>query len=715
MATLHYVDIDLVDGRIPYNSLELQCLILPGSALAPCLGQLSSIVCKHLDIAIFTARDIKRVLKTKSGSEVIRKLVKCVEENEERKNVRVLGGILATISHILKDTILSQEIYKQNLHHFVIRCLDMRPLDPELCDLIVSVIAEFVVAPGNTHSHDIAIRSMTRIAHLIPTYAGHDKKLQLLFVILRMNLVKVRFDKLSRSSDATPPSKDDLELPYLAKTLVGLLTEGPIWLIRNQLGHMSDILIWISYHQPKAILDLTLNSGPLFFTACVLTSTVALRCRGFMGLMNLHHLKYSADGRLSEPRLCFNQRRRDLFPEELYNQSTSLIEYVHNLNEEEVAQIRHDSSVTDFFDGVFFNAYGAALRYVDYEISGGQATDQSFMFPNLRSLGIPDLGDDPNDLVHEMEIALRVNKKPFEADVLRLGFVMIFWQEMAAKKGDSEEIQRLYFSARMWAQAGMQKWPDNSYFYWAMAHIHGGIECSEWTERALQCSDCTPHMRKRIRFVNALNDFSMSVTSLAYEVNESLSWRMAAECLKATSSTIKEALEPSRGSPEEKLLTVFLYVTELMVGGSTSSLLVPLEKKAIKAMSALAAIKYPGHAEFLKAVADFLLNREKAPARWSTFLAEVPNSKNFAADVLRFNNPDAEGLFWDERRVQVGRWYEQKMVNDEPLPLCTGCGTSSLGLRKCSKCEKARYCDKSCQTSDWKRHKKECVSSKSTE
>lgn len=64
--------------------------------------------------AIFTARDIKRVLKTKSGSEVIRKLVKCVEENEERKNVRVLGGILATISHILKDTILSQEIYKQS-------------------------------------------------------------------------------------------------------------------------------------------------------------------------------------------------------------------------------------------------------------------------------------------------------------------------------------------------------------------------------------------------------------------------------------------------------------------------------------------------------------------------------------------------------------------------------------------------------------------------
>ncbi|KZT35660.1 hypothetical protein SISSUDRAFT_1121463 [Sistotremastrum suecicum HHB10207 ss-3] len=713
MATLHYVD-----GRNPYNTLELQCLRVPGSALTPCLERLSAIVCKHLDIAIFTARDIKRILKTNSGGEVIRKLVRCVEENEGRENVRVLGGILTTILHILKDAVLSQEIYRPNLHHFVFRCFDMRPLDPELRDLLVSVVAEFLIAPGHApgYSHDVAVRCLAKMTPLIHAYTDNDTKLQLLFVNIRMSLFKVRFHcghHLSHSAGLASPSIDTLELPYLAKTIVGLLTDAPTWLIRNQHGHISDILVWISYHQPEAILDLHSNQGSLFFAACNLTSSVALRCRGFVGLMNLHYLNDTSDERFYEPRRSFDERRRNLFPEELQilNKSTVLEKFLQSRNEREVEEILHDTSVTDLIDGVFYNPYDAALRYVGYELLGPQATDQSFIFPNLRSFGIPDLGDEPDDLIDELEMALRVNKKVFEAEVLRLGFTMILIKDMTDKKADTHEIQKLSFSARMLAQAGMKKWPDRSYFYWAAAKTHGGIECREWVERGLQCSDCTPHMRRRMLYEVALNAFSTSVISLALELNESVSWRLAAECLKSAKGRIEDAIELSRGSPEEKLLIVFLYVTELMVKGATSPSLVPLEKNAIKAMSTLAAVRYPGHMEFLKAVADFLLNREKARKQWSTFLAEVPNSKSFASDVLRFDDPEAEGLFWDNRIDQVSRWYEQKTVNDKQLPLCTGCGTSSLGLRKCSRCEKARYCDKLCQTSDWKRHKKECLSS----
>ncbi|KAK3402390.1 hypothetical protein B0T20DRAFT_467257 [Sordaria brevicollis] len=45
--------------------------------------------------------------------------------------------------------------------------------------------------------------------------------------------------------------------------------------------------------------------------------------------------------------------------------------------------------------------------------------------------------------------------------------------------------------------------------------------------------------------------------------------------------------------------------------------------------------------------------------------------------------------------------------------MCTFCGrpknTDNGGeLMKCSKCDKAQYCSKGCQTGDWKRHKKEC-------
>ena len=41
---------------------------------------------------------------------------------------------------------------------------------------------------------------------------------------------------------------------------------------------------------------------------------------------------------------------------------------------------------------------------------------------------------------------------------------------------------------------------------------------------------------------------------------------------------------------------------------------------------------------------------------------------------------------------------------------CECCGRSSKRLKKCSKCEKVRYCSRECQKQDHQKHKHECVS-----
>ena len=40
--------------------------------------------------------------------------------------------------------------------------------------------------------------------------------------------------------------------------------------------------------------------------------------------------------------------------------------------------------------------------------------------------------------------------------------------------------------------------------------------------------------------------------------------------------------------------------------------------------------------------------------------------------------------------------------------VCSHCGTSKEGLKVCSRCEKAKYCNHACQKAAWKEHKKEC-------
>ncbi|KLO05731.1 hypothetical protein SCHPADRAFT_714784 [Schizopora paradoxa] len=46
--------------------------------------------------------------------------------------------------------------------------------------------------------------------------------------------------------------------------------------------------------------------------------------------------------------------------------------------------------------------------------------------------------------------------------------------------------------------------------------------------------------------------------------------------------------------------------------------------------------------------------------------------------------------------------------NNVPLYQCSWCESTSAVLRKCSRCEKARYCDAACQKNHWTVHRQTC-------
>lgn len=55
----------------------------------------------------------------------------------------------------------------------------------------------------------------------------------------------------------------------------------------------------------------------------------------------------------------------------------------------------------------------------------------------------------------------------------------------------------------------------------------------------------------------------------------------------------------------------------------------------------------------------------------------------------------------------------QKLTQDVPLSLCAYCGKKGKELQRCGRCKTVYYCDRDCQTKDWKAgHKSTCTSAK---
>ncbi|KAF5340216.1 hypothetical protein D9611_007973 [Ephemerocybe angulata] len=56
------------------------------------------------------------------------------------------------------------------------------------------------------------------------------------------------------------------------------------------------------------------------------------------------------------------------------------------------------------------------------------------------------------------------------------------------------------------------------------------------------------------------------------------------------------------------------------------------------------------------------------------------------------------------------KWHTHPKLNANTVSLyrCSHCGNPSASLKKCSGCEKARYCDGTCQKAHWAEHKKRC-------
>ncbi|KAH0833373.1 hypothetical protein J3R83DRAFT_12474 [Lanmaoa asiatica] len=112
-----------------------------------------------------------------------------------------------------------------------------------------------------------------------------------------------------------------------------------------------------------------------------------------------------------------------------------------------------------------------------------------------------------------------------------------------------------------------------------------------------------------------------------------------------------------------------------------------------------------------------------AAKKWSAVVARLDShsidkyilSRDKAEDRLAVwlhNIHDENGDDIDDDRPDRPSHRKQSKNNPTELHQCSWCRNPSAVLRKCGGCEKARYCDTSCQKLAWSEHKPECKSHK---
>ncbi len=51
----------------------------------------------------------------------------------------------------------------------------------------------------------------------------------------------------------------------------------------------------------------------------------------------------------------------------------------------------------------------------------------------------------------------------------------------------------------------------------------------------------------------------------------------------------------------------------------------------------------------------------------------------------------------------------RQVCGESREPICHSCGQQSVNLKKCARCRSVSYCNRECQTKDWKSHKSVCL------
>ncbi|KZT41810.1 hypothetical protein SISSUDRAFT_1042329 [Sistotremastrum suecicum HHB10207 ss-3] len=589
------------------------------------------IVCRHLDIAVSSPRDTKHILKDKREKEVAKVLLECAKTN--KKNVNVLGGVLMVVRKLLEDVLVANEIFAKDLdwYSFVLGCLKLHPQHPPFRVLTISTILQFVrYTPSHPHMHEHAIEGLAKVTRLIPFYFDELEVLMSLLMILRLFLFCLNTYRGLNGKPIPTSAMDSLQLPELARTLVELLdrSTSPVF-TGDLLDAVSEIMTWIAYYKRNAILRLPSHTGVLLFVAFLSCQSPLVRCRGLTGLLNLRR-EYGESARSLHPEVLCQMQQTTVAEDLSLSQflpiiGPTYIELDPNTPYETFIE-RHTYPFSDECSDGIFDAYEAALRFVDYELNGPKSTDEWHVYPFMRIFGI----EEPTAfIIEDMMTALMVEGKEYEARVVRTGYIMR-WPTDSTEMTEHISVGTSVSSnplVTILSADGRKKWPEKAYFYYTGIRALAGSRYTVLANRGLQCADCTPYLKQQIEYEMNINLFSLATAYLSFSTCESsekawgvLHFRRLGKAHLMEAATVVRRLSKQYASdvPEGQFIKVLLSATAMTYFSLPSHIIDFLIDKATMPASPSLSGSFKEYSELRRVMLLLKQHRPEASRRWSS-------------------------------------------------------------------------------------------------
>ncbi|KZT33533.1 hypothetical protein SISSUDRAFT_1054121 [Sistotremastrum suecicum HHB10207 ss-3] len=671
---------------------------------------MGKIVCRHLNIAIYTRHDLKEIHRTKSAGKVVRALVECAREHHEDTNV--IGGILSVIREMLNDAVLGQEICDKKLYLYIGRSLDLSPENSHFQRLVVDVLFDLIEkAPlPMIETNNQALKTMPKVVRVISRFStdSDSETLHSCLRLLRSSLFKLNsyeiISDLPLSQRHPRPN-----LAEVAAVVVEVLesSSASSRLQWNTLNDATCILTWIAYYDSDAILQIPWNKGTLLFVCLLSSPSWTIRCRAWMGLLNIHYPDHLIPTRLCNPHLTLQMKGYPHISERVENDRESHPETV--LSHDEITTRYHQTTVKHLPTGEVFNAYEAALRCVRFEREGPRDEAESYAYPYMRIFGLR--AEPTLDLITDMDIALRFHYKDCEADILKSSVSTRLFSDSMDGGGDTSlpTIWKVYSESRIIALNALERWPRNSYFHYNLMKSHSGPEELELFGKAQRCGEDTMYLNVQRVYEMSLNFFNMGITfgALAHEGTQYKDF--GEENLKNALPSFNAIWKACmKFSPQQHIAIICMTILVLITQNPDklgSAGLQPWLTSFKKLTGILNSKNWRHYRELRRAVSDVLEYRKEAQRVWALLITEMSRMNLSAAETESLKTEVGLGPRQDAERPS----RHSTQATDGTLPpfrslfadppeipsdACAWCNRESVGLMKCAVCRRVKYCGK---------------------
>ncbi|KAF9480920.1 hypothetical protein BDN70DRAFT_855949 [Pholiota conissans] len=670
-------------------------------------GRVVKILCDYFELPDLATRSGLKKVHTNFNM-IYARIDNFYEKNLHNDKIR--GAIIGIYAKMCVDALLRNKLFDKGI------------MDKIMPLLNIDETRHFALRALNTITNHGGVKIRVEIAKNGALIAKllrdlpDDEKVADLSISILAHCVSAAFEGFEQP--AHPTDLKDIDLVDIIKTTLET-AKRPHSHPRQMLDHTVELLVNNSLHGSSAYKQYTPAIG--FLVAGMRSKDWTTRAACLGALLRLYHVEGEEDQRHLDPNRFITSLRRGV---------------PKNIND-------------------ILMTYGP-LRCETYLTLSCTSEFQKAMLECVRSRNLYALGLKQVDLLLKTEFALfdggmqREDPRTGKLEIVDVGLPFKMWAEslphcaraIREKKNPKEEVladildvkysimkQRLPEAVDL-AKQCVLRYPDHAYFYYAISLSGDFVQGLGAAKKGMKCKTITPFVKYQMmhRAVTHAGEMGMRLLQETEEVGDK-KWEEGIAFLTSAYDDAKTYV--GEAPPDNRymknvcywlvLLTILFAeninpdlrelqhtLERLKIADEYSEFIgIPPPKTNFR-LAQQAAVKYyaSGMRDFSRVFAE--LDKSRLEGFDEAELKVTP--EKVEDDLATW----LEGMRLDdgtmEPPLQCGGNFARPKVRFENVTLyrCSWCGNPSVALKKCSGCEKTRYCDSRCQKLHWSEHKKTC-------